>query len=237
MTDGVGRSSSIDGLHEACLPIVFPSSHSSNLLALRNGDLLCADDSGTWRVRPAASDFLLDAAAYTATLTPRKKCISFAWAQGNCHVGVPVSFRQRARFLQQELPEKKRRTPSRLFKPDVVRIYGGGLFVFRFSGRFVIHDQIPLMPEQALDQTAAFLKKRACVSFCTQAAFPAHLISSPQVSGHRLSFLEQWRSHKYLLRSSERRASSTLRHRKARCRAAAGHCRERASSVNTQNRP
>jgi predicted neuraminidase len=48
LTDGSVRSSSIAGLREGFLPITFPSSHASNLLALQNGDLLCAYYSGTW---------------------------------------------------------------------------------------------------------------------------------------------------------------------------------------------
>jgi predicted neuraminidase len=48
LADGKVRPSSIAGLRAAYLPIVFPSSHSSNLLALRNGDLLCAWYSGRW---------------------------------------------------------------------------------------------------------------------------------------------------------------------------------------------
>jgi hypothetical protein len=48
LADGKIRSSSIAGLSAAYLPILFPSSHSSNLLALRNGDLLCAWYSGRW---------------------------------------------------------------------------------------------------------------------------------------------------------------------------------------------
>jgi predicted neuraminidase len=48
LADGKIRSSSIAGLSAAYLPIIFPSSHSSNLLALRNGDLLCAWYSGRW---------------------------------------------------------------------------------------------------------------------------------------------------------------------------------------------
>jgi predicted neuraminidase len=48
LADGKIRSSSIAGLSAAFLPVVFPSSHSSNLLALRSGDLLCAWYSGRW---------------------------------------------------------------------------------------------------------------------------------------------------------------------------------------------
>jgi predicted neuraminidase len=48
LADGSIRPSSIAGLDEGYLPIVFPSSHASNLLALQNGDLLCAYYSGTW---------------------------------------------------------------------------------------------------------------------------------------------------------------------------------------------
>jgi len=48
LADGRIRPSSVPGLRAAYLPIVFPSSHSSNLLNLGNGDLLCAYYSGRW---------------------------------------------------------------------------------------------------------------------------------------------------------------------------------------------
>ena len=48
LADGKIRPSSVAGLQVAYLPIVFPSSHSSNLLNLSNGDLLCAYYSGRW---------------------------------------------------------------------------------------------------------------------------------------------------------------------------------------------
>jgi predicted neuraminidase len=48
LADGKIRSSSVAGLQVAYLPIVLPSSHSSNLLNLKNGDLLCAYYSGRW---------------------------------------------------------------------------------------------------------------------------------------------------------------------------------------------
>jgi predicted neuraminidase len=48
LSDGKIRPSSVPGLQIAYLPIVFPSSHSSNLLNLSNGDLLCAYYSGRW---------------------------------------------------------------------------------------------------------------------------------------------------------------------------------------------
>jgi predicted neuraminidase len=48
LADGKIRPSSVPGLKVAYLPIVFPSSHSSNLLNLSNGDLLCAYYSGRW---------------------------------------------------------------------------------------------------------------------------------------------------------------------------------------------
>jgi predicted neuraminidase len=48
LSDGRIRPSPVSGLSEAYLPIIFPSSHSSNLLSLRNGDLLCAWYSGSW---------------------------------------------------------------------------------------------------------------------------------------------------------------------------------------------
>jgi predicted neuraminidase len=51
LSDGKVRPSSVAGLRVAYLPIVFPSSHSSNLLSLRNGDLLCAWYSGQWEGR------------------------------------------------------------------------------------------------------------------------------------------------------------------------------------------
>jgi len=47
--DGIVRTDESDRqLRFAFLPIVFPSSHASNLLQLRNGDLLCAWFSGSW---------------------------------------------------------------------------------------------------------------------------------------------------------------------------------------------
>jgi predicted neuraminidase len=48
LADGRVRPSSVHGEWVAYLPIVFPSSHSSNLLSLRNGDLLCTYYSGRW---------------------------------------------------------------------------------------------------------------------------------------------------------------------------------------------
>ena len=48
LADGEVRRSSDPGLRVAYLPIIFPSSHASNLLNLRNGDLLCAYYSGLW---------------------------------------------------------------------------------------------------------------------------------------------------------------------------------------------
>ena len=48
LADGKLRPSSVTGLRVAELPILFPSSHASNLLNLRNGDLLCAYYSGRW---------------------------------------------------------------------------------------------------------------------------------------------------------------------------------------------
>ncbi|MGC1188108.1 MAG: sialidase family protein [Candidatus Acidiferrales bacterium] len=45
--DGKVRLDGSSGLREAYLPVLFPSSHASNLLLLRNGDLLCAWFSGT----------------------------------------------------------------------------------------------------------------------------------------------------------------------------------------------
>jgi predicted neuraminidase len=48
LADGRIRQSSIPGLSVAYLPMLFPSSHSSNLLSLNNGDLLCAYYSGLW---------------------------------------------------------------------------------------------------------------------------------------------------------------------------------------------
>jgi predicted neuraminidase len=48
LSDGKVRPSSVVGLQVAYLPIVFPSSHASNLLNLSNGDLLCAYYAGRW---------------------------------------------------------------------------------------------------------------------------------------------------------------------------------------------
>jgi predicted neuraminidase len=50
-SDGIIRGTSVPGLKAAYLPIIFPSSHSSNLLVLRNGDLVCAWYSGQWEGR------------------------------------------------------------------------------------------------------------------------------------------------------------------------------------------
>ncbi|SEF92514.1 Predicted neuraminidase (sialidase) [Bryocella elongata] len=47
--DGIVRVDKADPqLRYAFLPIVFPSSHASNLMQLRNGDLLCVWFSGSW---------------------------------------------------------------------------------------------------------------------------------------------------------------------------------------------
>jgi len=48
LADGRVRPSSVSGLREAYLPIAFPSSHAANLVALRNGDLLCTWYAGLW---------------------------------------------------------------------------------------------------------------------------------------------------------------------------------------------
>lgn len=55
LADGKIWPSSIPGLQVTYLPIVFPSSHSSNLLNLRNGDLLCAYYSGLWEGKPSVA--------------------------------------------------------------------------------------------------------------------------------------------------------------------------------------
>ncbi|HTV55858.1 MAG TPA: sialidase family protein [Terriglobia bacterium] len=47
MADGVVRPSRFRGAKEAYLPIIAPTSHASNLLALPNGDLLCVWYTGT----------------------------------------------------------------------------------------------------------------------------------------------------------------------------------------------
>lgn len=46
--DGVVRSVGSEGLEEAYLPILYPSSHAANLYQLRDGNLLCVWFSGTW---------------------------------------------------------------------------------------------------------------------------------------------------------------------------------------------
>jgi len=46
--DGTYRASPLAGVAEAYLPQVFASSHAANLLALKNGDLMCVWFSGTW---------------------------------------------------------------------------------------------------------------------------------------------------------------------------------------------
>jgi predicted neuraminidase len=48
LADGRIRPASMGGLREAYLPIAFPSSHAANLIALRNGDLLCTWYTGLW---------------------------------------------------------------------------------------------------------------------------------------------------------------------------------------------
>lgn len=48
LADGKIRPASVSGLRVAYLPIIFPSSHSANLLNLSNGDLLCVYYSGKW---------------------------------------------------------------------------------------------------------------------------------------------------------------------------------------------
>lgn len=48
LADGRIRPALMGGLREAYLPIAFPSSHAANLIALRNGDLLCAWYAGLW---------------------------------------------------------------------------------------------------------------------------------------------------------------------------------------------
>jgi predicted neuraminidase len=45
--DGIFRTSKSDGVEEAYLHKIFPSSHAANLLLLKNGDLLCFWFSGT----------------------------------------------------------------------------------------------------------------------------------------------------------------------------------------------
>jgi predicted neuraminidase len=47
MADGIVRPSPLQGAKEAYLPIILPSNHASNLLALPNGDLLCFWFAGT----------------------------------------------------------------------------------------------------------------------------------------------------------------------------------------------
>jgi predicted neuraminidase len=47
LADGKVRIDGASGFRDAYLPVLFPSSHASNLLRLRNGDLLCAWFSGT----------------------------------------------------------------------------------------------------------------------------------------------------------------------------------------------
>src|SRR6516225_1178320 len=48
LKDGRVRPASVSGLREAYLPIAFPSSHAANLIAMRNGDLLCTWYAGVW---------------------------------------------------------------------------------------------------------------------------------------------------------------------------------------------
>jgi predicted neuraminidase len=55
LADGVIRPSHLAGAKEAFLPVILPSSHASNLLALPNGDLLCFWFAGTWEGRSGVS--------------------------------------------------------------------------------------------------------------------------------------------------------------------------------------
>jgi predicted neuraminidase len=48
LSDGTIRKNAAAGISEAYLPILFPSSHASNLIQLKNGDILCFWFSGTW---------------------------------------------------------------------------------------------------------------------------------------------------------------------------------------------
>lgn len=47
-TDGRLRPSKYPGVEQAYMPAIAPSSHAANLIALRNGDLLCFWFTGTW---------------------------------------------------------------------------------------------------------------------------------------------------------------------------------------------
>lgn len=48
LSDGAIRKDISAGVSEAYLPIIFPSSHASNLIQLKDGDVLCFWFSGTW---------------------------------------------------------------------------------------------------------------------------------------------------------------------------------------------
>lgn len=48
LADGKERPNPVFHYTEAYLPILYPSSHASNLLELKNGDLICVWFSGTW---------------------------------------------------------------------------------------------------------------------------------------------------------------------------------------------
>ncbi|MGH9351615.1 MAG: sialidase family protein [Terriglobia bacterium] len=48
VADGIVRPSPLKGAKQAYLPIIMPSNHASNLLALPNGSLLCFWFAGTW---------------------------------------------------------------------------------------------------------------------------------------------------------------------------------------------
>lgn len=57
LADGIVRSAPppMTGAKQAYLPIIMPSNHAANLLALPNGDLLCFWFAGTWEGRSGVS--------------------------------------------------------------------------------------------------------------------------------------------------------------------------------------
>jgi predicted neuraminidase len=48
LADGVERANAAQHTGESYLPILYPSSHATNLFELKNGDVLCVWFSGTW---------------------------------------------------------------------------------------------------------------------------------------------------------------------------------------------
>lgn len=95
LADGKIRPSSVPGLQVAYLPVVFPSSHSSNLLNLSNGDLLCAYYSGLWEGKSGVAIVISRLAKGSNQWT---KPVVVAQEQGSAF-GNPVLFEPSAGLL------------------------------------------------------------------------------------------------------------------------------------------